>query len=232
MVADEILYQTSCRGHIIILVCGHHILDQRVEQRNNPPVYLRALRHRYHRSIDVETVYIGIKGEERIGIVKGSEELPPHLIHPGLIELQVIPRLGIGQHIPPERIRAVFVQSLERIHGIPETLAHLVPVLVEDKAVGNDAPEGACAADHRMYGMKGIEPAPCLVHSLGYEVGRASEFRRTEIAESFLCIRHGPGIEPHIDQVRLADHLLSASGHKEYVVHIRSVQVYPVIVLL
>ena len=78
--------------------------------------------------------------------------------------------------------------------------------------------------------MQGIEPTSCLVHSLSDEVGGASELVGTEVTQPLLGIRHGSGVEPDVDQVRLPCHLLSRRTDKEYVVHIRPVEIDLVIV--
>ena len=179
-----------------------------------------------------ESVHIGIKGKERICVVQRTEELPAYFIHASFIELEVVPWLGVREHVPSQCIRSVFIQSLERINCVPEPLAHLVSVLIEYKAVGNHSLECTGAAHHRMNGMQGIEPSSGLVHSLRDEVRGTAELRASEIPQPLLRIRHGAGIEPDIDKVRFPDHLFPAVGDKIYSVYIRTVQVYPVIIFL
>ena len=48
----------------------------------------------------------------------------------------------------------------------------------------------------------------------------------------YLSVGHGTGVEPHVYEVALSLHLLSCRAYKEYIVHVRPVQVYLVIVLL
>ena len=60
IVADEILNQAARGGDVIVLIGGHDLLLQCVEQRDDPPVdricHLRRLR--------IESVHIGIESEE------------------------------------------------------------------------------------------------------------------------------------------------------------------------
>ena len=80
--------------------------------------------------------------------------------------------------------------------------------------------------------MEGVEPAACLIHSFCNEIGSTAEPFASETAESFLGIRHGARIKPHVDQVGLPCHLLSGRTDKEYIVDIRPVEVDTVIISL
>ena len=79
--------------------------------------------------------------------------------------------------------------------------------------------------------MQGVEPAPGLVNAFGNEVGRAAELVGAEVAETLLGIWHGTGVEPHVNEIALADHLAAGVGNEEYVVHVRPVEIDEVIVL-
>ena len=83
-----------------------------------------------------------------------------------------------------------------------------------------------------MDGVKRVEPASGLVNSLRDEVGGAAELRRIQSTETFLSVRHRAGVEPNIDKVCLTGHLLSGRTDKEYVIDIRPVEIYLVVVLL
>ena len=58
--------------------------------------------------------------------------------------------------------------------------------------------------------MEGIEPSACLVHTFCDEVSCNAELVGIHIAETFLRIWHCSRIEPYVDQVELAHHLLTA----------------------
>ncbi len=47
----------------------------------------------------------------------------------------------------------------------------------------------------------------------------------------YLCIRHGTGIKPYVNQVRFALHRLAVFRDKDDIVHVRTVQVYLVVIL-
>ena len=76
-----------------------------------------------------------------------------------------------------------------------------------------------------MDGMKGIEPPAGLVHAFCDEIGGAAEIGGVEPAQAGLGIRHGSGIEPYVDEVAFAHHLLSGRADEEDIVHIRPVKV-------
>ena len=82
-----------------------------------------------------------------------------------------------------------------------------------------------------MDGMEGIEPAARLVDAFGNEVRSLAELLRPEVAETLLGIRHGAGIEPHVDEVRLAEHLPAAVGHEDNIVHVWTVQVDLIVII-
>ena len=64
-----------------------------------------------------------------------AEELAGYILHALLIELEVIPRLGVGYHVPAQGIAAELFNLLKRINGITQTLGHLVAVLVQNQTV-------------------------------------------------------------------------------------------------
>ena len=88
------------------------------------------------------------------------------------------------------------------------------------------------AAHHSMYGVQRIEPASGLIDTLGDEIRRSAELLRAKIAKSFLSVRHCARIEPDVNKVALASHLLARRAYKEYVIDVRAVQVDLVIVRL
>ena len=231
IVSDEILDQAARQGDVVILIGGNDSLDQGIEPADDPLVELGPDGIRHLRRRDVELVDVGIKREHRITVIERAEELAADLDDTRLVELEVIPGLGVGEHIPAQGIGAVGVKRLERIDGVAETLGHLVTVLVKDKAVGDHALEGGSAADHRMDGVEGVEPSAGLVDAFGDEVCRAAELGAAKVAQAFLGVRHRAGVEPYVDEVALADHLLPAVADKEDIVDVRPVEVYLVVIL-
>ncbi len=119
-----------------------------------------------------EPVDIGIQGKERIGIVQGAEKLSLHLIHALDIELEVVPGLGIGDHVPAQRIRSVLGDHFKGIHRIAQAFRHFISVLVEAQAVADNILVSHRIKQHHGNGMQGEKPSAGLVHPFGNEIGR------------------------------------------------------------
>ena len=169
-------------------------------------------------------IYIGIECKESICVIERSEELTAYFIHAFGVELEVLPRTGIGQHIPAYGVSSVFVQCTERIYRIAQTFGHLIAVLVKHKTVGNDVFVCHRAFNHRVDGVQREEPTACLVHTFGDEVrcaGQVCVLERIVV----LCIRHRAAVEPNIDEVQLTLHRLTARRNEDDSVYVRAVQV-------
>ena len=69
VVVDEVCYGTACAGRIVRIQITVHVLDKRVEQRQDPTINLRAIRHRNIRLAVSEAVDVGVEGEEGVRIV-------------------------------------------------------------------------------------------------------------------------------------------------------------------
>ena len=69
VVVDEVCYGTACAGRIVRIQITVHVLDERVEQRQDPTINLRALGHRHIRLAVGEAVDVGVEGEEGVRIV-------------------------------------------------------------------------------------------------------------------------------------------------------------------
>ena len=232
IVTHEILDESTRESDVVILVSSLHLLAQGIETAHNPLVEHRTRTHLDSRPARVEFVDIGIKGENRIRVVEGSEELAANLVHPGLVELQVIPRLCVREHIPAKGIGAIGIESLERIHCIAKSLRHLLTLLIEYQSVRNHALESRSAAYHSMDGVQRIEPSASLVHTLCDEVGGRAEVGTVQTTKTSLCVRHGAAVEPHVDKVALALHLVTALADEENLVYIRAVKIYLVVISL
>ena len=223
--ADEFLDGASRRRRIIIFERVRYLFDQRVQQRDDPAVDLGTFFDRHFRFAAGESVHVGVQREKAVRIVQRSEEFAPYFVHAFHVELEVVPRLRVRDHVPTYRVRPVFFEHFERIDGVAEALAHLVAVLVEHQTVRNDVFERHAVEQHR--GQR-EEPAARLVHSFGYVIGRIyfSELRIADLERIVhLGVGHGPRIEPHVDQVALAHHLFTFVGYQHDVVHIGPVQI-------
>ena len=84
--------------------------------------------------------------------------------------------------------------------------------------------------------MQCVEPSACLVNTFGNKIGRiyGAAVKQFLVLERivYLSVRHGTGIEPHVNEVELACHYLAGRRYKLDVINVRTVQVNLVIVLL
>ena len=154
------------------------------------------------------------------------------------------------------------MQHLERIGHVPHVLAHLVALGIEHKAGRNDILEGDRIEHHRRNGMEREEPAAGLVDPLIDKIGREESrwngcsfvggvyqfpaifgFGLALGLQSFcidlalerimqLGIRHGTAVEPDIDKVCLPVHGSALLVYKNNLIHVRTVQINPVVILL
>ena len=236
VVVHEILYQSAGLRGLVVVVAGIYLLHQRVQYRQNPAVNLRTFVHRHVGFSIGKSVHIGIESEEGVGVVQRSEELAAHLLHTVHVKLQVVPRRRVGNHIPAQGVRAILLDGREGVYRIAQALRHLVSVLVEHQSVGDDRLVADTVKHHGGDGMERKKPATCLVNALGDEVGGIYLM----VVQQFLvfkrivnlCIGHGTGVKPYVNQVRLALHRLTVGADQHNLVHIWAVQVYLVIILL
>ena len=84
--------------------------------------------------------------------------------------------------------------------------------------------------------MKGKEPSTSLVDALIDKVCWECQLlvNHFTIFERivYLCIRHRTRVEPYVDKVGLSLHRLAAWRYEYYPVHIRTMQIYLVVVSL
>ena len=84
--------------------------------------------------------------------------------------------------------------------------------------------------------MERKEPSAGLVDTLGDEIGRIylAVVKRLLVFKRivYLCIRHGAGVKPHVDEVFLAIHRFSGGREQNDVIDIGTMEVYAVIILL
>ena len=83
--------------------------------------------------------------------------------------------------------------------------------------------------------MECEEPSTGLVNAFGDEVCRINE-TAVKFLLMFerivnLCIRHSTRVEPHVDKVCFTFHRQTALRYQDNVIHIRTMQVYLVIIL-
>ena len=69
VVVDEVRYGAACAGRIVRIQIAVHVLDERVEQRQDPTINLRALCHRHVWLAVGEAVDVGVECKEGVRIV-------------------------------------------------------------------------------------------------------------------------------------------------------------------
>ena len=74
------------------------------------------------RGIGVKSVYVGIERKKSVAVVKGPEELALHLRHAVGVKLEVVPGLGVGEHVPSKRVAAVLLHGFKGIDAVAQTL--------------------------------------------------------------------------------------------------------------
>ena len=237
VVVDKLVDESSGTSGVEALELLVDGLDERVDARENPAVDLGLLLLRHGRNILCRGPFvdIGIEGEERVGIEERAEELAAHLVDALRVELQVVPRLGVGHHVEAHGIGTILLNHVERIHHVAHVLRHLVALGIEHESGGNDVLEGHRVEHHRGDGMQGEEPTACLVDTLVDEVGGEGQMLVDGVAVLegivHLCVGHSTRVEPHVDEVALAVHGLALLAHEDDVVDIGAVQVDAVVVL-
>ena len=141
VVAHEGLDETAGGLDVVILIGGLDLPDERVQLGSDPAVDLGAglavLIHIDHVAVDLDhldavpggpPLDVRVQREEGVGVVQGAEELAAHFVHAVLVELEVVPRLSVGQHVPAEGVGAVTVQRVERVHGVAPFLSSTRPL--------------------------------------------------------------------------------------------------------
>ena len=74
------------------------------------------------RRLRIESVYVGIERKKSVAVVQGAKELALHLGHAVGVELEVVPGLGVGKHVPAQRVAAVLLHGFKRIHAVAQPL--------------------------------------------------------------------------------------------------------------
>ena len=234
VVHHESLNQTACLCIFVSFVSLADFLNQSVQQAENPAVEFGTLLERNIGFCVGEVVGICVHCKEIVCIVQSSEEFALNLVNSGNVELEVVPSLCIGNHIPANRVGTIFVDSFERIYSIAKSLRHLIAVLVEYQTVGNDVLVCYAVENHCCNCVQGEEPTACLVNAFSDEVSWEQLVEAVFVLERImpLCVRHCTRIEPNIDKVWFAEHLTTIRCNKHNLVNIRTMQVKVFVVFL
>ena len=144
----EVLDGAACACGLQRLVRRVHFLHKPLQAAQNPAVDLWPVCVSHLRFSTLVAVGPCIEGQEVVRVVQGPEELPLHLTDARHVKLEVVPRLGVRDHVPPGGVRPVFGQRLKGVHRIAEALGHLLAVFVQHQAVGDHTLVGHLVKHH------------------------------------------------------------------------------------
>ena len=211
-----------------------HFLDEALKAAQDPAIDFRALGVRHVLLVPLVAVRSGVEREEVVRVVKGAKELALHLTDARHVKLEVVPWLGVGDHVPACGIRPVGGKRLKRVDRVAEALGHFLAVLVQDQTVGHHALVRHLVEHHGRDGVQGVEPPARLVDALRDEVRgiRCPCVHLFLVLEGIvpLGVRHASAVEPHVDQIRFATHRTAVAGHQDHLVHHVLVEVHFVVV--
>ncbi len=179
-------------GGFVVGVIGIYFVHQRVQRGEHPTVNFGTFPHRDIRFNVAELVDVGVQRKEGVGIVECAKELALRFFDARQVKAQVVPHLGVGDHVPTGSVGTVFGYSFKRIRRVAEALGHLLAVFVQYQTVRNHVFERHTVEYHHGDGVERIKPAPRLVNAFGDEVSRVAEFEFFYIFKRVmpLCIRH------------------------------------------
>ncbi len=228
---DEALDGACGPRGIVGIQRGRGLRGGGLQARENPAIQLGPLVDRRRRRIGGEPVDIGVGGKERVDVFQRAEDLGTRFAQRAIGILGVVPRLGAGQHVPTDDVRAVGVQGLERIDRIALGLGHLLAARVQQQAVDDDVLVSRRILDQRADGMQRIEPAAGLIHALADEIRRKIGLEQFLVLERVMPLgkRHGARIEPDIDDFRHAPHGAAVGGLPGHGIDLGLVQIQGVI---
>ncbi len=107
-VSDHELLNLPCSGvDFKTLNRTDHLLRERVQPRDDPPVQRTPLAHRNFPCLcGVELVDAGVGDEEEVGVPERVQELLLPLFYRGFREPNVVPQRSCSVEVPPQRVRS------------------------------------------------------------------------------------------------------------------------------
>ncbi len=156
----------------------------------------------------VKMINVRIQHKECISVPQGSHEFALSFLHGLSVEPVGQPGRAVDVEIPADRVRAVGLQRIKRIHRISFGLAHLLPVLILHMAENDDIFIRRFIKQQGGFRQQGIEPSAGLVHRLGDELRRELTLEQFFIFKRIMVLgkRHGSGIKPAVDHLRHPPH--------------------------
>ena len=201
-------------GDSVIVQMVVHFLDGSVQLGEQPLIHHRKFIVFQSILRRVKIVDIRIQHEERVGVPERAEELALPLLHRLAVETVGQPGCRIDIEIPADRIRAVSLKRLKRIHCVALGLAHLLPVLVLHMPQHDHVLEGRTVKQERGFRHQGVKPPARLIHRLGDKLRRKLAVKQLFIFKRIVVLRkgHRAGIKPAVDHLRHTLHGSAALG--------------------
>ena len=235
VVAYKGLDETSGNRRLIVVKVALDSFDEGVERRKYPSVNLRTLFQSHLGLLASESIDVGIECKELVGIEERAEEFAAHFYYAFWVELEVVPRRSICNHIPTERIGTISLDGAKGIDSIAQALRHLLAVLGKDKTIRHNSLVGYRVEYHCGDSVEGEEPTTGLVNTLGDEVG----WINTAIVEGFLvfewivnlCVWHRTRIKPYINKVKFTSQDMSCLADELDIIHVRTVEVNLLVII-
>ena len=214
IVDDKFLNGTRHFGRLVIFIKFSYIANQRIEFGQYPTVNFRSVLVCHISFFVSKTIDIGIQAEKAVSIIERSEKLSTDFFQYFDIKFEIIPRIGIPNHIPTGWVGSVFFKRAKRVNGVAEAFTHFLPFGIEYQTIGNNVFVSHRIKNHGGNGMQSVEPTTGLINSFGDKICRKkftvvyqfSVFKRIVP----LGIRHRTAVKPYINQVGFSIHRFAA----------------------
>ncbi len=189
--------------------CGVEILQgcvdfehRGVQLGDRPAIQQRPLRHiRHGCGAGHPLTRVGVQHEESRRVPVGQQHLAHDIFEDFVADPARRPWRTTGEHVPAQRIGAVFVHERNGLEDVAEMLAHLAAVFRKDVTKTQHCAVTGLVEDERADRHQCVEPATGLIDRLGNEVGRirirkllAGHMRIPELRE-----RHRARVVPPVD---------------------------------
>ena len=197
---------------MIILHLFPNCASDGLQSRQEPSIHDRTFGRARSLFQDTASLNIGIHDEETVDVMEGAHEFLQCFVNSVNFKGALCPRRTSGEHIPPHRVRALFVQNRPRIYGVTAALAHLLPIGCHDKFMAEAVFVGRLVVKERACRQKAVKPAARLIDGFGDKIRRIRLCQHLLILEWVvpLCRVRAARIKPAIDDIRHAMHHAAA----------------------
>ena len=213
-IIHKVLQSAGSFGDAVVFQIGVHFPNHGIQLGKQPLVHNRKGIFLPLVLVGIELVDIGIQHIECIGVPQGGKQLSLAFAHGLAGEALGNPRGGAGVEVPADGVCAVSGQCLKGVNSVALGLGHLLAVFVLHMAQHDDVLKGSLVEDQSGDSQQGVEPAAGLVNGFGDEVGGELLLEQVFILKGIVMLGkgHGAGVEPAVDNLGDALHLLAAVG--------------------